>query len=85
MEMKGRVQVIHEDQDRDLENRDQRRINTVFKKGNTQGYMEIRDETRTKTRMRMRRGQDEVEDEMRTRRGRGQDEVEVKVKTRRGQ
>ena len=40
MEMKERVQVIHEDQDRRLENRDQRGNNTVSKKGNTQGYME---------------------------------------------
>ena len=48
--MKGRVQVIHEDQDRDLENRDQREKNTVSKKGNTQGYLEIGDETRMRTR-----------------------------------
>ena len=48
MEMKGRVQVIHEDQDRDLENRDQREKNTMSKKGNTQGYSEIRDEMRTR-------------------------------------
>ena len=34
-EMKGRVQVIHEDQDRDLEDKDQRETNTVSKKGNT--------------------------------------------------
>ena len=53
--MKGRVQVIHEDQDRDLENRNQRRINAVFKKGNTQGYTEMEDETRS--RLRLRRGQ----------------------------
>ena len=33
--MKGRVQVIHEDQDRDLEDKDQRGTNTVSKKGNT--------------------------------------------------
>ena len=46
--MKGRVQMIHEDQDRDLENWDQRRKNTVSKKGNTQGYMEIGDEMRTR-------------------------------------
>ena len=38
--MKRRVQVIHEGQDRSLENRDQRGMNTVSKKGNTQGYME---------------------------------------------
>ena len=44
----GRVQVIHEDQDRDLENRDQGRMNTVSKKGNIQGYMEIGDEVRTR-------------------------------------
>ena len=39
--MKGRVQVIHEDQDRGLENGDQRGTNTVSKKENTQGYMEM--------------------------------------------
>ena len=39
--MKGRVQVIHEDQDRGLENGDQRGTNTVSKKGNTQGYTEM--------------------------------------------
>ena len=48
--MKGRVQVIHEDQDRDLENGDQRGKNTVSKKGNTQGYTEIGDETKTRVR-----------------------------------
>ena len=37
MEMKGRVQVIHEDQDRGQENRDRRGKNTVSKKGNTSG------------------------------------------------
>ena len=39
--MKGRVLVIHEDQDRSLENRDQRGKDTVSKKGNTQGYTEM--------------------------------------------
>ena len=39
--------MIHEDQDRDLENGDQRERNTMSKKGNTQGYLEIGDETRT--------------------------------------
>ena len=43
MEMKGSIQVIHENQDRDLENGDQREKNTGFKKGNIPGYMEIRD------------------------------------------
>ena len=38
--MKGRIQMIHEDQDRGLENGDQRGKNTVSKKGNTQGYTE---------------------------------------------
>ena len=33
--MKGRVQVIHEDQDRGLEDKDQRETNTVSQKGNT--------------------------------------------------
>ena len=41
MEMRRRVQVIHEDQDRSLENGDQRGMNTVSKKGNAQGYTEI--------------------------------------------
>ena len=40
--MKGIVQMIHGDQERDLGNRDQRRKNTVSKKGNTQGCMETR-------------------------------------------
>ena len=44
MEMKGRVQMIHGDQERDQGNGDQRRKNTVSKKGNTQGYTEIGDE-----------------------------------------
>ena len=52
MEMKRRVQVIHEDQDRSLGDGDQRKANTMFKKGNTQGYMEMED----KIRMRVRRG-----------------------------
>ena len=47
-EMEGRVQMIQENQDRDLENRDQRGKNTVSKKGNTQGYSEIGDKTRTR-------------------------------------
>ena len=55
--MKGRVQVIHENQDRDLENRDQRGKNTMSKKRNTQGYSETGDETRT----RQERGEDEDE------------------------
>ena len=46
--MKGRVQVIHKDQDRDLESRDQRRMNTVSKKGNTQGYTETEDEMKVR-------------------------------------
>ena len=53
--MKGRVQVIHEDQDRDLVNGDQRRKNTMSKKGNTQGYTE------------MNRGKDEDKIRARTR------------------
>ena len=52
--MKGRVQMIHGDQDRDLGNRDQRSKNTVSKEGNTQGYMEIGDEVRTRMRTRAR-------------------------------
>ena len=46
--MKGIVQKIHGDQERDLGNGDQRRKNTVSKKRNTQGYMEIGDEMRTR-------------------------------------
>ena len=69
--MKGRVQAIHEDQDRDLEIGDQRGKNTVSKKGNTQGYSEIGDETRTRTRTRTRQGRDEDETRMRQ----GRDEV----------
>ena len=46
--MKGRVQVIHKDQDRDQENKNQRRTNTVSKKGNTQGYMEMEDKMRVR-------------------------------------
>ena len=74
--MKGRVQVIHEDQDGDLENRDQRGKNTVSKKGNTQGYLEIGDETRA------RQGQGCDKDETRTRQGRGQDKDKDKMRTR---
>ena len=59
--------MIHENQDRDLENRDQRGKNTVSKKGNTQGYSEIGDKTRT----RQGQGQGEDKDKERTRRGQG--------------
>ena len=38
--------MIHENRDRDLGNRDQRGKNTMSKKGNTQGYLEIGDETK---------------------------------------
>ena len=48
--------MIHENQDRDLENRDQRGKNTMSKKGNMQGYSEIGDKMRT------RRGQGEDKD-----------------------
>ena len=48
--------MIHENQDRDLENGDQRGKNTMSKKGNIQGYSEIGDEMRT----RQERGEDEV-------------------------
>ena len=68
--MKGRVQMIHEDQDRDLENWDQRRKNTVSKKGNTQGYSEIGDEMRRG----QGRGEDKDEDGVRTRQGKDKDE-----------
>ena len=59
--MKGRVQMIHANQDRDLENRDQRGKNTVSKKGNTQGYSEIGDEMKTG------QGQGKDKDKARTR------------------
>ena len=48
MEMKRRILGVHEDQDRDLGNGDQRGKNTMSKKGNIQGYSEIGDETRTR-------------------------------------
>ena len=48
--MKERVQVLYKDQDRDLGDRDRRRTNTMFKKGNSQGYAEIEDKTRTRIR-----------------------------------
>ena len=59
--MKRRVQVIHEDQDRSLENGDQRGMNIVSKKGNTQGYTVMgedkdKDEDEVKVRSRTRRG-----------------------------
>ena len=65
MEMKGRVQMIHGDYERDQGNGDQSRKNTGSKKGNTQGCTEIGDETRT------RRGRGEDEDEVRLRLRRG--------------
>ena len=46
--MKGRVQVIHEDQDSVQGNGDQKRKDTGSKKGNTQGYTEIGEEERTR-------------------------------------
>ena len=46
--MKGRVQVIHGDQERDQGIRDQSRKNTGSKKGNTQGYTEIGDKVRAR-------------------------------------
>ena len=46
--MKRSVQKIYGDQDRDLGSGDQRSKNTVSKEGNTQGYLEIGDETRTR-------------------------------------
>ena len=57
--------MIQENQDRDLENEDQRGRNIVSKKGNTQGYSEIGDETRT----RRGRGEDEYKAERVRRRG----------------
>ena len=64
--MKRRVQVIHEDQDRSLENGDQRGTNTVSKKGNTQGYTET-GEVEVEVRMRTRTRQDKDEDKTRMR------------------
>ena len=52
--MKRRILVVHEDQDRDLENGDQRGMNTVSKKGNTQGYMETEEVKIDKDKMRTR-------------------------------
>ena len=84
-EMKGRVQMIHEDQDRDLENWDQRRKNTVSKKGNTQGYTEIGDETRLRMRMRSRvrmrrdKGETRTRTRMRTRRDEDEDKDETRA------
>ena len=40
--------MIHGDYERDQRNGDQSRKNTGSKKGNTQGYTEIGDETRTR-------------------------------------
>ena len=60
--MKGRVLVVHEEQDRDLENGDQRRKNTVFKKGNTSGIYEDRRRDKDKD-----KDEVEVEVEMRAR------------------
>ena len=57
--MKGRIQMIHGDQDRDLGNEDQRGMNTVSNKGNTQGYTETTEEIR------------KDKDKMKTRQGRG--------------
>ena len=39
--MKRKILMVHKDHDRSLENGDQRGMNTVSKKGNTQGYMEM--------------------------------------------
>ena len=72
--MKRRILVVHGDQDRELENGDQGRVNTVSKKGNTQGNMEKRrglneNEARMRTRTmrtRTRRGQGEDKDRERT-------------------
>ena len=70
--MKGRVQVIHKDQDRDLEDGDQRRKSTVSQKGNTQGYTKMEGEMK----MRVKRGRGEDEDE-------NKNEDEDGMKTRR--
>ena len=70
--MKRRVQMIYGDQDRDLGSEDQRERNTMSKKGNTQGYLEIGDETRT----RQERGKNETK----TRRGRGRGEDETRTR-----
>ena len=72
--MKGIVQVIHGDQDRDPENGDQRGRNTVSKKGNTQGYSEIGDEMRT------RQGQGEEKGRRRTRGGQGEDKERTRMR-----
>ena len=85
--------MIHGDYERDQGNKDQSRKNTGSKKGNTQGYTEIGDETRARQRQgedkdkaRMRRGEDKDKVRMRTRRGQGQgkDEDKARTRTRRG-
>ena len=63
MEMKGRVQMIHRDYERDQGNGDQSRKNIGSKKGNTQGCSEIGDETKTRTRTWQRRGCGKDEDD----------------------
>ena len=60
MEMKRRILVIHEDQDRNQRRMgNQRRTNTVSKKGNTKGDMEMG--------KRRGRGQGKDKDKVRTR------------------
>ena len=61
--------MIHEDQDRSLGNRDWRGKNIVSKKGNTQGYMEIGDETRTGMSQGQGQGEDKGKARARTRQG----------------
>ena len=74
MEVKGRVQMIYGDQDRDLGSGDQRSKNTVSKEGNTQGYTEIGDEVRTRMRTRARaRTRTRVRMRMRARWGQGRE------------
>ena len=77
--MKRRVQVIHEDQDRSLENGDQRGMNTVSKKGNTQGYMEM-GKVEVEVRMRTRTRQDEDEDRTRTRQDKDEDKARMRTR-----
>ena len=58
-----------------LENRDQRGMNTVSKKGNTQGYMEMR--KRSMRGQGQGQGKDKDKARTRTRQGQGKEVIEV--------
>ena len=69
--MKRKILMVHEDQDRSLENRDQRGMNTVSKKRILRGIWR-------QEKLRQGRGQDEDKDKsemrIRARQGQGLDE-----------